>query len=210
MTSWFLLLLGLAVGIAVVLFLNPIAMTVDTRRGELEVRWTALLRARWPLRQDGGDARWFFAGMPFPFPPSAGKPRTKEPRAREQRAARLRPSRLIRFLLECAGDPSLRRAIVVQAGKLARGTVRSLELGHWHAELSFADPALNGMLSGWLMAAGGSGRHPVGVNFLGRSWLEVEVRLYPYRLAFAGMAFLVRLSHRAVFRHWRHSGASKA
>jgi len=107
----------------------------------------------------------------------------------------------------------------VQGEKLARGTVQSFEVGRWHAELSFADPAANGMLAGWLAASRGAGwpacaqasasRPRVGVNFLGRNWLQLEVRLYPYRLALAGSAFLVRLPHRTILRYWRHWLASK-
>ncbi|MGH9783230.1 MAG: hypothetical protein ACRD88_03515 [Terriglobia bacterium] len=201
MTSWFLLLLGLAVGIAVALFLNPIAVTVDTNRGVLEARWTALLRVQWPLGQDGG-ARWFLAGMPFPLPRIGRERPGREPRERKPRSAGLQFSRLFRFLRFCASDSALRRAIVVQGGKLARGAVRSFELSHWHAEFSFADPAVNGMLAGWLAATRWAGQSPVGVNFLGRNWLALEVRLYPYRLAMAGTVFLVQIPHRAILRQW--------
>jgi len=207
MAFWLLLLLGFLLGIALVLFLNPIVTRINTRKQEVDIRWTALLRIVHPLHKEGEVTRLYLAGIRVPFPRSERKPRKTEPAKRE------RPRdvfRLIRFLLACAADARLRRAVVVQGGRLARRTVQSFELSHWHAELSFADPALNGMLAGWLMAARGSSRHPVGVNFLGRNWLEVEVRLYPYRLAFAGLVFLVSLPHRAILRHWRYSATSKA
>jgi hypothetical protein len=204
MAFWLLLLLGFMVGIALVLFLSPMVTTLSTDRHELEIRWTALLRVVHPLRKDGEGARLYLAGMHVPFPRIERKPRKAEPpRQRDV-------FRLIRFLLSCAADARLRRAVVVQGGRLARRTVQSFELSHWHAELSFADPAANGMLAGWLAATRGSSHSPVGVNFMGRNWLEVEVRLYPYRLAFAGAAFLLSLPHRAIYRHWRHSGGMKA
>ena len=202
MAFWFFLILGLTAGIAVVLFCSPLVMTVNTSGGVIEVRWTALLRGLWPLRKEGGGARLYVAGIPIPLPPLARKHRKKEVPEKKARSAVSPVSRLLRFLRFCAADARLRKAIVVPGGKLARGTVQSFELSRWHAELSFADPAANGMLAGWLAATRGAVRLPVGVNFLGRNWLELEVRLYPYRLVLAGSAFLLRLPHRAILRHW--------
>ena len=199
MAFWFFLILGLTAGIAVVLFCSPIVVTVDTNKGEVAVCWTALLRGVSPLPGRDGRARLYLAGIPVPLPRIKHKRRKKEPRKHEPGRGALR---VFRFLVSCAADARLRKAIVVPGGKLARGTVRSFELSRWHAELSFADPAANGMLAGWLAATRGAVRLPVGVNFLGRNWLELEVRLYPYRLVLAGSAFLLRLPHRAILRQW--------
>jgi hypothetical protein len=61
------------------------------------------------------------------------------------------------------------------------------------------------MLAGWLAATGWKGARQVGVNFLGRNWLQLEVRFYPYRMALAGAAFLIRLPHRSIIGHWLES-----
>jgi hypothetical protein len=206
------LFFGSLAGITLLLFLNPLVVAVNTNRGEFAVRWTALFRARYPLPGGSGPARLYLAGIPVPFPRFRRKPRPEKVRKKKPRLAGF--PRIFRFLRYCAADSYLRRAVVVAGGKLARGSLRSFGLSRWHAEVSFPDPALNGMLAGWLAAArhmaparwaGGSS---VGVNFMGQNWLELEVRFYPYRMALAGGAFLIRLPHRAILGHWLASKTS--
>ena len=213
---WIYLFFGLLAGITLILFCSPVVATVDTNRGQLGVRWTVLLRARYPLPVGSGPPRLYLAGIPVPFPRFRRKLRTEKVRKKKPRPARF--PRIFRFLRYCAADSYLRRTVVVAGGKLARGSVRSFGLSRWNAEVSFSDPALNGMLAGWIAATrsiaatrptrwvGGS---PVGVNFMGRNWLELEVRFYPYRLVLAGSAFVFRLPHRAIVGCWGHWLASK-
>ena len=201
---WIYLFLGLSAGIALVLFFSPLVATVNTRRREFAVRWTVLFRALLPLPGGSGPARLYLAGIPVPFPRFRRRPRPEKVREEKPRPARL--PRILRFLRYCAADNYLRRAVVVAGGKLARGAVRSFGLSRWHAEVSLPDPALNGMLAGWIAATRWAGGSPVGVNFMGQNWLELEVRFYPYRMVLAGGAFVFRLPHRAILRHWRQSG----
>jgi hypothetical protein len=150
-----------------------------------------------------GGPQLYLAGFPVPFPQrdrTARKPRKEKPRRDGSRLPRI-----FRFLLYCAADAHLRRALMVQGGKLARGSLHSFELSRWNAAVSLPDPALNGMLFGWLAATGWKGGRQVGVNFLGRNWLELEVRFYPYRMALAGTAFLIGLPHRSIIGHWLES-----
>jgi hypothetical protein len=203
---WIELFFGLTAGIALLLFCSPLVATLNTSRGEFGLRWTVLLRAQHPLPGGSGPARFYLAGIPVSFPRFRRKPRPEKVRKKKPR-----PPRIFRFLRYCAADSSLRSAVVVAGGKLARGSLHSFGLARWQAELSFSDPALNGMLAGWVAAtrwipARSAGGSLIGVNFMGRNWLELEVRFYPYRMALAGGAFLVRLPHRAILRHWRHSG----
>ena len=201
---WIYLFLGLPAGIALVLFFSPLVATVNTRRREFAVRWTVLFRALLPLPGGSGPARLYLSGIPVPFPRFRRRPRPEKVREEKPRPARL--PQIFRFLRYCAADNYLRRAVVVAGGKLARGAVRSFGLSRWHAEVSLPDPALNGMLAGWIAATRWAGGSPVGVNFMGQNWLELEVRFYPYRMVLAGGAFVFRLPHRAILRHWRQSG----
>ena len=211
---WVYLFLGLMAGVALILLCSPVVATLDTNRRECGVRWTALLRIRYPLPGGTGLARLYLAGIPLPIPRLRWKRRAKKVREGKPKPEVSRLPRIFRFLRYCAADPHLRRALVVEGGKLARGSLGSFGLSRWRAEVSFPDPALNGMLYGWLAAtrwiaptrwAGGS---PLGVNFMGRNWLELEVRFYPYRMAMAGAAFLFRLPHRSIFGHWLASKTS--
>ena len=210
---WLYLFFGLLAGIALLLFCSPVVAIVNTNRGELSVRWTALLRARYPLPGGSGPARLYLAGIPVPFPRFRRKPE----KTREKKPRLARFPRIFRFLRYCAADSYLRRAVVVAGGKLARGSLRSFGLSRWHAQVSLPDPALNGMLAGWIAAARATrwfaparwpGGSPVGVNFMGQNWLELEVRFYPYRMALAGSAFVFRLPHRAIVGHWLASKTS--
>lgn len=209
---WIYLFFGLLAGIALVLFFSPLVATVNTQQRELAVHWTVLFRASFPLPGGSGPTRLFLAGIPVPFPRFRRKPYPEKVRKKKPRPE-LFP-RIFRFLRYCAADSYLRRAVVVAGGKLARGSLRSFGLSRWHAEISFPDPALNGMLAGWIAATrwispsrsvGGSS---VGVNFMGQNWMELEVRFYPYRLALAGSAFGFRLPHRAIVGHWLASKTS--
>ena len=201
---WIYLFFGLLAGTVLLLFCSPLVAVVNTSRREFAVRWTALFRAQFPLPGGSGPARLYLAGIPVPFPRFRRKPRPEKVREKKPRPARF--PRIFRFLRYCAADSTLRRAVVIAGGKLARGSLRSFGLARWHAEVSFPDPALNGMLAGWIAATRWAGGSPVGVNFMGRNWLDLEVRFYPYRMALAGGAFAFRLPHRAILRHWRHSG----
>jgi len=200
---WLWLFLGLLAGLAAVLLCSPVVSTVDTRRAELGVRWTALFRARYPLPGRTGSAQLYLAGFPVPFP--RRERGDKKPRKEKPRREGARLPRIFRFLLYCAADAHLRRALIVRGGKLARGSLHSFELSQWNAAVSLPDPALNGMLFGWLAATGWKGSRRVAVNFLGRNWLDLEVRFYPYRMVLAFAAFLIRLPHRSIIGHWLES-----
>jgi hypothetical protein len=209
---WIYLFFGLLAGITLALFCSPLVATVNTNRREFALRWTVLFRARYPLPGGSGPARIYLAGIPLRFPWFRRKPRPDKVREKKPRPSRF--PRIFRFLRYCAKDSYLRRAVVVAGGKLARGSLRSFGLSRWHTEVSFPDPALNGMLAGWIAAARATrwfvparwAGSPVGVNFMGQNWLELEVRFYPYRMVLAGSAFVFRLPHRAILRHWRQSG----
>ena len=209
---WIYLFFALLAGTALILFCSPLVATVNSRRRELAVRWTVLFRALVPLPGGSGPARLYLAGIPVRFPRFRRRPRSEKVRRKKPRPELF--SRIFRFLRYCAADSYLRRAVVIAGGKLARGSLHSLGLSRWHAEISLPDPALNGMLAGWMAAtrwispARRAGGGSVGVNFLGRNWLELEVRFYPYRLALAGGAFAFRLPHRAIVGHWLASKTS--
>lgn len=210
---WIYLFFGLLAAIACWLFWSPVVAVVNTDRGELRVRWTPLLWARYPLPGGSRPSQFHLAGIELRSPRLRRKPRPGKVRKKKPRRAPQLP-RILRFLRYCAADAYLRRAVVVAGGKLARGSLHSFGLARWHAEVSFPDPALNGMLFGWIAATRSTaatrwrGTSPVGVNFLGRNWLELELRFYFYRMAFAGGAFLFRLPHRAILGHWLASKTS--
>lgn len=210
--SWIYLFFAVLAGITLILFCSPLVATVNTSRRELAVRWTVLFRALVPLPGGSGAVRLYLAGIPVPLPLFRRKPRPAKVRKKKPRRELL--PRIFRFLRYCAADSYLRRAVVIAGGKLARGSLRSFGLSRWQAEVSLPDPALNGMLAGWIAAtrwiapARRAGGRSVGVNFLGRNWLELEVRFYPYRLALAGSAFVFRLPHRAIAGHWMASKTS--
>ena len=207
---WIYLVVAFLAGIALILFFSPLVAVVNTNRRELAVRWTVLFRALVPLPGGSRPARLYLAGIQVPFPRFRRKKRREKVRKKMPRPELY--SRIFRFLRYCAGDRDLRQAVVVAGGKLARGSLHSFGVPRWHAEVSLPDPALNGMLAGWIAAtnwiapARTTGGGSVGVNFMGRNWLEVEIRFYPYRLALAGGAFVFRLPHWAFLRHWTHSG----
>ena len=215
---WIYLFFALLAGIALILFCSPLVATVNSRRRELAVRWTVLFRALVPLPGGSGPARLYLAGIPVRFPRFRRRPRPEKVRKKKPRPE-LFP-RIFRFLRYCAADSYLRRAVVIAGGKLARGSVHSFGLSRWHAEISLPDPALNGMLAGWIAATRSiaatrwisptrrAGDSSIGVNFLGRNWLELEVRFYPYRMALAGGAFVFRLPNRAIVGHWLASKTS--
>lgn len=210
---WVYLVFALLAGVALLLFFSPVVATLDTQRGEFAIRWTPLLRARSPLPGGPGPARFYLAGIPLRFPRFRRKPRPEKARKKKSSRVLERLPRIFRFFRYCAADPYLRRSVVVAGGKLARESLRSFGLSRWHAEVSLPDPALNGMLAGWAAAArwiapGRWAQDPVGVNFMGRNWLAVEVRFYPHRMALAGGLFLFRLPHRVLLGHWLASKTS--
>ena len=210
---WVYFFFGLMAGVSLLFFLSPVVATLDTKRGEFAVRWTPLFRMRAPWSGGLEGARIYLAGIPLRLPRFRRKPRLRK--AREKKPSRVLEHlpRIFRFFRYCAADSYLRRAVMIAGGKLARESFRSFELSRWHAEVSLPDPALNGMLAGWAAAArwiapARWADNPVGVNFMGRNWLTLEVRFYPYLMALAGGLFLFRLPHRAIFGHWLESKTS--
>ena len=201
---------------AAILLYCPVVITVDSRRRQVQVRWLAILEYLQPLPGSGNKAVLRVAGRQIQFPPR--KPGRQmpsgEPRAAKEgevtpevgppvvhRRSRIASRRsLAPFLFRCLADSKIRRGLAKQLKRFWLGCFRSVVLARSRSSVSLPDPALNGMLAGFLSASGWGRKLGMGVNFSGENSLEWEFRLRPHRMVKAVLSFFCGLPFRAIFR----------
>lgn len=186
-------------------FFSPLVFTIDSANRQVRVRWLAALEYRWPLPGAEGKTGLSFAGKSIAIPARRNK-RKPRPQARARKGRESR-ARFARFLRLCLREPALRRILVRRTARLGKRILRAASLTRRQIRVSLPDPAWNGMLAG-LLAWRGDGRgSAVRVNFPGENDLFLEVRLYPYRVVKALLAFSIGLPYRALWREWRAASA---
>lgn len=209
MESLLFVLCGVAFLLGVVVF-SPVVVTVDSRHGQLRVRWLGFLEYLRPLPGTSGKARLFVlrksvalrarrAGKEAPEEPA--KPATPKPRKKGRKRGQ--------FFMRCLGDSAIRRTLAEQLWKLIKRVGSSVTLSRSASDVSLPDPALNGMLAGALAASEWGRRSGVRVNFAGENSLFLELRFHPHRVFKALLSFVSGLPYRAMFRKWRAVSAAR-
>jgi hypothetical protein len=184
----------LTAALLVVLF-TPVVFIVDSSKREFRVRWTALIELLAPLPGGSGEAAILIARRPFRFRLRTGSPAKTGPRA----AAR--PP--LAFVWRCLRDSRIRRVVAKQVTKLLKRIVGAFQLTELRSNVSLTDPALNGMLTGALAQTGWGRSGRLRVNFTGDNDVRCEVRLYPFRIARAGLLFFSGMPYLELIRAWR-------
>jgi hypothetical protein len=225
--------------LAIALFI-PVICTIDSAKWQMRLRWLAVLEYWRPLPwaaefgRAGGATGLSLGGMPIQLParraetiPAARDSRQEAPSASKESAARTgkprsKPkknrARMGRFLLRCLTDSGIRRSFQRNLARFARRALHSASFSRRQVSVSLPDPALNGMLTGFLMGMRGArpgmsepGRMPrLRINFAGENSAFLEVRLYPYRMAWALLLLPVGLPYLSLLRQWRASSATTA
>lgn len=194
-------ILGVVLLLAALALFAPLALVVDSARGQMRVRWLLGAEYQRPLPGAAGEASLTFAGKRIRLRPRGRKRKPKREKAKPKRKAGVRG----RFLYRCLRDAAVRRTVFRQVGRLCKGILRSVELARWHAGVCLPDPAATGMLAGLQFASGR--RLGIEPNFTGENSVFLEIRLHPHRIVGPVFCFLSGLPYRAILREWRASSA---
>lgn len=190
-------LLFVIVAMGTVLF-SPVIFTLDSQNREFRLRWLAFVEFWAPLPGGAGAPALRIAGIPLRLPMRKRVPKHENPISGKVSS---RPP--VGFLWRCLRNPRIRRGVAKQLAKLLRRIAGAFKVTELQSRLSVPDPAINGMLAGALAQTGWGRNGRLRVNFTGENSLRCEVRLYPFRIANAGLLFVSRLPYMALMRAWR-------
>lgn len=191
-------LLALCLAVILMLLFSRIAITLDTGRRHIRVRWFAFIDFCQPLpgSQEGASLRVLGRRLSFQrFRRKASSGKLKKTSDESRRTPV--------FFRRAFADSAIRRTVASQVARLLRSGLRSFSITQCAANVSAPDPAYNGMFTGVLAATGAQRACGMRVNFHGENNLTFEVSLYPHRLARSFVGFLAGLPYRALFRVWR-------
>lgn len=180
---------------------SPLVFTVDSMNWQVRVRWLAAVEYWRPLPGGRGETGMSVGGKAFALP--AGRRKRK----RIQMGTGGKKAMMGRFARRCFGNSSIRPVLAAKARELARGMLRSVSVTCRQICVSLPDPAMTGMLAGWLAQWGGHEEPSYRINFTGENGVLLVGRFYPHRVIKVLLFFLAGLPYRALYREWRGSSA---
>jgi len=189
------------------LMFTPVVVLADSRSRRVEVRWSFLLSyvRSFPGAETAQKLSVAGISVPLPRPKREAPPKTKEKLGPGRIEASKRRRKAGRFIRNCLLEGNIRSALMRHFRRLPSALWGAVEVSRLHCELSLPDPALNGMLWGGLATVDAASPAWLQCNFMGRNEVQTEVRLYPYSLVKAVLAFFLRLPYRELLKQWRAS-----